>query len=173
MKAPERVEQVGELQITEDVGAQRRAWRMQGWGQLAVLLFVVAGAFGVFGGGLLGDGTASDPTGRVRLQYARFARLESPAALRFVIAPELVHQGEITLWIEAPYMHANAVQNVSPRPAREETAGERIVYHFAASEAGAPVAVVFRLKPQSVGRRSGRAGVSDGAEVSFADFVYP
>ena len=45
------VHRVGDLELDEHIGFQRRSWRVQRIGQIVVVLVVLAALAGLFGGG--------------------------------------------------------------------------------------------------------------------------
>lgn len=146
---------------------------MQTWGQLAILLFVGAGALGAFGGSWLGNRTESDAASQLEITHPRFARLASRCEMRFSITPELIQGDRVELWVEAAFLHALSIERIMPDPEREEIRGNRVVFRIPVSAPQGPVPVVLQMKPNRRGWIAGRAGVVGGPELPVSQFVYP
>lgn len=156
----------------DDIEFHRRSWRLQRIGQGLVAAIVVAGSVGFFGGGGISRGRISDPAHRIDVSYERIVRAHSPFAIRVTIAPELVRDGEAAIWLANGLFAGVRIENLTPRPLREEFAAQRVVYHFAAAGDG-PMTAVFWFDASGAGRRHSRMGVVGGPEVELDRWVMP
>ena len=68
------------------------------------------------------------------------------------------------------YLDSVQVERVTPDPAKVESTGEWLVYHFGGQ---APLAVTFHIRPEDFGTLTGAAQTADGASVVFHQFIYP
>lgn len=71
------IQRVGELETSQDIDLQSRAWAVQrvGWGVIA--LTVLAALLGLFGPGLFNNATAGSKEAPLWLEYKRFGRFQS------------------------------------------------------------------------------------------------
>ena len=72
---------VGDLELDQDLGFQRREWSLQRIGWWALTGFVVVASLGLFGGGPLSRGRVGDPGAAVWIEYERFVRVGARARL--------------------------------------------------------------------------------------------
>ena len=64
----------GPRELDRHLPFQRREWRAQQIGWIALGLFLAAALAGLFGGGPLSSARASDPGGGLTVDYQRFVR---------------------------------------------------------------------------------------------------
>lgn len=164
---------VGDLEIAEDIEFQRHQWAAQRIAAIGMAAVIILAALGLFGTGVLSAATVGDADGPLSLDYERFVRREGQATLAFRIAPDQVSGGQIQLWIDAGYMSAIDVEQVTPEPADVQTQGDRLVFVFTATASTGPHAIAISMRPQDMGRLRGEAGIVDGATIAFTQVVYP
>jgi hypothetical protein len=170
-----RGRQVGELQINEDLGFQRRLWRFQTIGRIVMALVLVAALLGLLGPGLLSNG-ASDDSPQAGLgvkEYERFLRFMKPTTLRIGLEPGAVMEGEARIWLDRQYVEGFQIQHVTPQPERVEAGSRGLTYVFNVEDPNQPTAFWFDLQPQKMGLLQGRVGLEGKEPVSFKQFVYP
>jgi len=159
------------LRICEDMAFQRRTWLVErtGWIVLGVILIVaLLGYFG--GGGPAASTQTASEDGNLSMRYERFLRLRTPTQLRVVARSP---GRTLRLWIEREYFEAFEVTGVVPPPDRVETAADRYVYEFPLTAPGEAATILFHIEPTKAWRVSGRLGVEGGADLAFAQLVYP
>jgi hypothetical protein len=166
-----KLTRVGDLELLQDPDFQRREWRVQQVGRVLMALLVAGGLLGLFGGGPLSRASVTDAAG-LRVDYARFARVQSPTALRIHVHPRAVSAGRAEVWLDREYLLDGLVLAVDPTPAAVNVASDRLTYAFDVADPTRPAVVVLHLRLQRAGLRTGRVGTAGGS-VSFRQLVYP
>lgn len=163
-----------ELEISEDLNFQRASWKVQRVGWVVMILLAFAALAGLFGGGPLSHAVAGNLSSGIALEYERFTRLNAPQTIAFEIAPAGMESDSVArVWIDRAWIDSNQINEISPQPASSELDADRIVYTFKVSPSPAPLRVRFNLENRAVGRVRGRAGLVNGAVLSFSQFAYP
>jgi hypothetical protein len=166
------VKRVGDLEINEDLGFQRRMWAFQRVGWAVLVLVVMAALFGLLGPGLLSISATVGSEG-VALsveEYEQVLRYRKPTTLRLGMG---AGAGEARVWLDRKYLEGFQVQKVTPEPDSVEAGPDRLTYVFDVAELSEPTSVTFDLQPQKTGLLKGRVGLDDGEQLSFSQFVYP
>lgn len=167
------LQQVGDLEIGQDLKFQRREWTIQRIGWVVMALIAVAALLGLFGGGPLSEGSASAEDGSLELAHARLDRKRSPSELRLTIAGGTAQDGEVRVWLALPYLAGVEIQQIQPEPEQVEAGADRLVYVFRVSDPNQPAEVVFQLEHGTFGLKTGRVGLDGGPELEFRQLVYP
>ncbi|MCI0548840.1 MAG: hypothetical protein L0027_16345 [Candidatus Rokubacteria bacterium] len=162
--------------MEEDLAFQERSWRLQrlGWGLM--LIASLAAVLGLFGSGPLSRASIGSETGGpLRLEYARFVRVDAPSVLRVRIAAVGPgrERGTASLWLNREYLERMRVEEVLPPPVAVEARGPEMHYTFAASGEPAPLSVTFRLRPTAAGLLRADIGLPRGPVVPFTQIVFP
>jgi hypothetical protein len=158
------------LEIDQDLAFQQKMWRFQRFGWLALLLVALAAAVGVFGvNGPLSRQRASAEA--LQLEYQRFVRYETPAALTVQLAPQ--GGDSASLWLGQGFAERFLVEQIVPEPERVEATPERVTYTFATPRSGGPLQVTLHIRPQQPGPSVSLAGAGDGRPIEFYQFIYP
>ncbi|MGH7852538.1 MAG: hypothetical protein ACREP3_03810 [Candidatus Binatia bacterium] len=153
------------MEIDADFNFQRRFWVAQRVGWFFFALLIIAALVGFFGTGPMSRASAQGPG--LRIEYERFARLQQPTKIRFVLY-EARSASQIEL--SGGYFDAVQIEQITPLPSAVESAGDRLVYRFTGPS---PLSVTFHLKPEEFGSLAGAAKISGGNAVPFRQFVYP
>ena len=172
------MKRVGDLEVAEDLKAQRRNWAFAVVGSAVMIMVALAGLLGLFGGaGPLSRATGGDQNDTLYIQeYERFLRFGKPTTLHLSLdTAAAVEGGEIRLWINREYLKSLQLQEVDPQPDTVEVTPERLVYIFNAKEGSEdrPTEVTFELEPDEMGTLAGRVGLDGGESQTFEQFVYP
>jgi hypothetical protein len=153
------------LQIDEDLNFQRREWKIQRGGWVAMALVIIAALLGVFGTGPLSSATIEGEG--LRLEHERFCRLERGTDLRFTLAgtgdPAL-------LLIGGEYLDRVMIERITPEPVKVEGVSAGVVFQFVLQ---GPASVTFHLKPKKFGLAPGKARLGQAAPITFTQFIYP
>src|SRR5215217_4874876 len=110
------MKRVGDLQVAEDLRAQRRNWAFAAVG--SAVMVALAGLLGLFGGaGPLSRATVGGQKDTIYVQeYERFLRFGKPTTLHVSLdTTEAVEGGAIRLWINREYLKSIQVQEVDPQ----------------------------------------------------------
>ena len=162
------------LEIAEDMDFQRASWRVQRVGWVVMILLAFAALAGLFGGGPLSNRVAGELSSGVAIEYERFIRLDAPQAIVFEIAPTGMESDSVArVWLDRAWIDSNQINEISPQPVSSELYADRIVYAFKVSRSPVPLRVRFNLENRAMGRVRGRAGLVNGAPLSFEQFAYP
>lgn len=159
------------LEIDDDIDFQRKEWRVERIGWIAMALLGLIGLIGLFGEGPLATVTAAN--GPVEVQYDRFERLLSPAQMVFQIAPEAAQNDEVRLQMGRKLLDGLEVEDISPEPDSMELTPDHVVYVFKIKEPNAPLQITFDMETAKAGPHSGQVGIENGALVDVRQFVYP
>jgi hypothetical protein len=170
MPQPKRV---GSLEIAQDIDFQRREWRAQRIGWVVMALLVLAAMAGLTGNGVLARATAGGPADPIRLEYARFDRMQSPSSLRVEVAGDAVGGEVVELLIDRAYLQGVQIEKVVPEPESVRGAENDLLYVFAVAEPGRPLTVSFDLRHNDFGVKGGRVALPDGPALEFGQIVYP
>ena len=133
------IQNVGSLEIDQDLDFQKKEWRLQriGWGIMALL--IVAALLGLTGSGPLARATSGDAGALLQVEYSRFVRLDAPVTLEIEIAGEAVASHQVELRVERAYLQDISVEQIVPEPDEVRSAGEQLIFVFAVDEPGQPV----------------------------------
>jgi hypothetical protein len=167
------MKQVGDLEIAEDMEAQRRSRAFQLIGSTLMAVVALAGLLGLFGGaGPLSRATTGSQKAPLSIDgYERFLRFSKPTTLQAHLDPT---GGEARVWLSRENVESVQLQEIDPQPNRVEAAPDRFVYVFdAAARSDRPATITFGLQPDQIGPLEGRMGLDGGTSLTFGQFVYP
>jgi hypothetical protein len=162
---------VGSLEVGQDLAFQQREWKVQRAAWVVALLILVAGFAGLLGGGPLSQTEAS--SGPLALEYDRFARQRSPAALTIRVDPGVAVDGEIPIWLDRAFLEKVDVEHIMPEPTTMEVGSDRVIYRFAVETPEQPAEITFAIQPHEPGVARGWLGLVDGADIAFDQVIYP
>lgn len=165
------VQQVGDLEIAEDLHYQRRAWTIQRIGRAVMALIIAAALAGLIGTGPLSSAVAH--SGPLHVAYHRFERLNAPGLLSIRVAGNVAAGNQIRIWLDRDYVDSLQVQQITPQPAQTLVGANRLIYVFDVAAGNRQTVIVFDLRFQAFGLHHGRVGLVGGPVASFRQFVYP
>ncbi len=169
----QRLPQVGELEIDQDIRFQHAVWVVQrvGWAVMATL--IALSLTGLLGGyGPLNQAVVRN--GDLAVEYERVVRHSGEARLAVAVQPALIRDGTFRVWVDRSWWQSMELES-APLPEAESSSvsEEIVVYEFASADPTVPARVEFTLKPDGLGPQAGRVGIIDGPLVSFGQFVLP
>lgn len=165
-----------DLELDHDEEFQSRSYRVQVVAWVALLLFLLAGALGVFGGGgPLSQAEAGRSAGLIRSEYERFGRLDSPLITKvFVGRGGADADGRVRLWVSKAYLDKVAGERITPEPEASFTAADHSVFVFQLTDARQPIDVVFYFNTEVMGRLHGQIGLVGRPDtLEIQQFIYP
>ncbi|MDQ2654906.1 MAG: hypothetical protein M3Z20_17880 [Chloroflexota bacterium] len=167
------IQNVGSLEIDQDLDFQQKEWRLQRicWSIMALL--IVAALLGLTGSGPLARAAAGDAGAPLQLEYSRFVRLNAPTTLDIEIAGEAIAGDQVELRVARAYLQDVSVEQIVPEPAEVRSAGDHLIFVFAVAQPGQPVAVTFDLRHTAFGPTSGQVGLADEMAVDFGQLILP
>lgn len=166
------VSRVGDIEINQDLCVQERTWRFQRAGWVAMALLALLGLTGLFGHGPVSRATAGKPADALWVEYERFGRYLDASVLKIHAQPSRTGV-PLRLWIASEYLTHVTVQQVTPSPSRTVLSEDGIVFEFTTAEDADRVLITMSLQFQSIGRLTGRLGLTNADPVRLGHFVYP
>jgi hypothetical protein len=133
------------------------------------VLILVAALAGIFGSGPLSTVEATSPDTLFQIQYARFARLDSPIELVIQAQPA---NNEIAIEIENQYLTHFKIEGISPEPVRTRAGQTQTEYVFE-SASREPAIIRMHMRATDFGSISGSLKLSTSQGVAVRHFIYP
>jgi hypothetical protein len=164
---------VGALEITEDIPAQEREWKVQRLAWTLMLILIVLALLGVFSTGPLSSAEHASDDGTLAIEYQRFVRHDGRTTVVIEASGSRAESGEVEVWVSNAYLHGVDLQGISPEPDQIRDAGDRRIMVFLVDDPATTLTVSFSIRPRDMGRLSGKVGVVDGPSVSFSQISYP
>ncbi|MFD1801522.1 hypothetical protein ACFSFZ_04815 [Mixta tenebrionis] len=156
--------------VQEHMRWQRIEWRIQQIGYAVLIAIVTGGACGLFSKGFLSDRRAVAPQGDLQVEYERFARQQSDAAMTIRLRPP--HSGSYRLTLSGDGVDNFQLQSIQPQPLRAESGEHSLTLWYQASNT-ARASIWLGGQPQSPGRYRFNVADSSGAQLQFTQWVYP
>ncbi len=159
------------FELEQDLRFQRVAWRVERVSWLIMALIVVAALAGVFGGGPLGHaraGAAGDP---LRIEYDRFARVQSNYTVR---ADAVVSTGasRLELRFGSDFLDMFHVEQITPAPISWQLTGDGAIAGFDV-KGGESVRVQVDGRFSRAGRVNAEFSRPGGPALRCTILVYP
>lgn len=161
------------LQINQDMPHQRREWRAQRIGWLAMALLLVAALAGLLGPGPLSSSVASAPDGALRVEYDRFERLQAPNELRIGLPADVAGAGSVRLRLNREFVENADIERFDPQPESVAVDADGFVYEFVVNPAGSAPTVIAHYQYRTAGSTPVRVSIEGGPAVAFSQWVYP
>ena len=162
------------IDVGEDIGFERREWKMERAAWLVMLVVVLAAVGGLFGNGLFSGTTRTSADGRLEIGYQRFARNASETTLKMSVSRALTtDEGELTILVSSTYLRRFVIRAVTPEPDSVEAVGDSLAYVFKLTAGTPRFEADFELEPRSTGWVRGTVGLEGRAPVRLSQFVYP
>jgi len=167
------IQRIGDIEIAEDLDAQRHHWIAERVGWTVIALVIPAAVLGLFGPGLLNRASVANADARLRLEYGHFGRYRAPTTLRLHLGPNATSGTKVGVWVDRNFIERVEVQTIIPPPDSAELGADRVTYVFRISDASRPAAITFYLEPERVGALAGRIGLENKPPLHFEQFIYP
>ena len=164
---------VGDLEVGQDLGFERRTWAVQRAAWVVMLLILAAALVGLVGRGPLSRATAGDPGSGLWAEYSRFERYQAPTVVRVHLGPGAGQGGKVRLWLSREFIETVDLEHVYPEPEAVEAAADRLTYVLATPDPSQPLAITYQFKSQQYWGRPVRLGLEAGPELQFSQFFYP
>jgi hypothetical protein len=164
---------VDSLEINEDRPHEKCFWRVERAAWAIWFLVLLAALAGLLGPGPLSKKVRSDSDQRLRVEYNRFDRYQSPATLKIDVRPDVAEDNEIKLALNRTFIEAIELRRIDPEPDSTETDGESIVYIFKTPDLKQVAKIIFHYEGNKSGNVPVRVSVPKGPEVHFSQFFYP
>jgi hypothetical protein len=153
------------------LGFQRRSWRVERLGWLAMLGLVLAGLLGAFGGsGWLAGATATTPDGALRITYHRVQRKMLPTVFR-IEALRPPPEGRLQLRLGESLPAQWRMRSLLPPPAESRSDAQGLVLTLHAGGPGP--ALALEAEPEGAGIFRLAIGFADGPPAILRILVWP
>ena len=163
---------VGNLEIGEDLDFQRKEWRFERAGWIAMALLLVLALLGLFGSGPLSAGRAQ--AGPLAVEYPRFTRYQSQSELRITVDGAQTGGESARVLVSRAYLESFQIEAIIPEPESTQLTQDNVIYEFQTAEAGQPLTITFHLQSEGLGSIEGQVGLEGDAEPArYRTFVYP
>ncbi len=162
----------GDLEIDENLAVQKREAQAESIGQGFLAAFLLAALLGLFGGGPFSQATAGADDSALRVEYARFSRMQASTDLKVYARPQVTQDGTTTVSFTQESLQDVQVVAISPA-ALDERGGSGLVRYRFRLVAGEPAVITFRVKVERAGLRQSRVQLDSGPAVEFQQWVYP
>jgi len=167
-------EKIGTIELAQDLGFQRRTWKVQRAGWIVMLLLIVAAIVGLFGRGPASSAHLGSPETPLAADYERFVRLDAPETLTIYLrATALRADSTAEIWLDRSWLAGNDLRSITPAPDRASAGADRMIYTFRLDPSSLPARITYELESRSLGRIRGRMGLVSGPSWTFSQFGYP
>lgn len=167
-----RVRPVTSLELDQDAGALRRAWRFERIGWVVIAVSIGAGLAGALGDGPLSSASVVSADGRASVHLERVVRYNAPSAVEVRLAPDAGSDTIVTVSLDTAYLRAVEILRVAPEPVRVRASPDRVEYHMLRPDPARSMTITFSIQPGTPGRHRLRLGLIGGS-VEFDQLVLP
>lgn len=158
------------LQLDEDLPHQRRRWKMERRGWIAVAVLVLAGMLGLFGPGLLTERESSSGE-EFRLTWHSVVRRDTSVPITVRVQPGSAE--EVTIGVSQGYLQSVQIEGITPEPTGSAVRSDEVLFRFAVLGSD-PVAIRIHSRAVDVGILRGRVRLEGSdAVVNFTQWVQP
>ena len=150
--------------VEQDYSFLEKEWQTLRVGWILLILFVLAGLLGLFGGGLFSEVSAETGIGRIR--YERFLRHSTPSVI--MIESDLV-MNDSSVFINSTYLRKVKIEQIDPRPVSTSVIGNQVRFRFSSGDCRQ---IIFHISPyQGSGSQVLELGMGGRKEV-IKQFIY-
>ena len=167
-----RARPVTSLDLEQDPGAVRRAWRFERVGWVVIAFAIAGGLAGAFGDGPLSSASVASVDGRVGVHLDRVVRYNAPSTLEVRLAPDGVGDTIVVVSLDTAYLRGVDVIRVTPEPVRVRASADRVEYHMLRPDPASELTITFAIQPGTPGRHRVQLGTTSGS-VEFDQLVLP
>jgi hypothetical protein len=162
----------GDLEIDEDLAAQRWEWRFQVVGAAFLALVVLGALAGLFGHGPASWATDRSEDDRLVVEWPRFARRGGTVTISVTVDAGLATDGRFEVSVDRELAEALGIRRIEPEPDAVEAAGPTIVHVFTQRTPSDDLHATFDLQPSGMWGVGGEIAVGD-RRVRIEPFLYP
>lgn len=168
------IARIGDIEINENMPAQRRAWAIRRAGWAAMALFVLAGLAGLLGPGPLSSRIAGARGSALWAEYNRFERYQSPSEMRIHLGAGAAREGKVRLSLPRHFIEHIHITRIDPEPEAVTAGTDRFTYTFTVPDGGGPTTATFHLEPNVYGGMPVRVWLDGGPQfLEFEQFYFP
>lgn len=163
----------GDLHVDQDLGFEKREWRVQIVGRFLMIAIVAAALLGFFGAGPVSLTEARDATGDLSVVYEHYGRRGSTTNLTVTVEPAAFTNGNAAVWVSSDYLGKMQVDAVTPAPDQVTAQDDGYVYAFPVGQPEDAVVVTFDFTIDSMGPATGRIGLPGAEPLELDHFFTP
>lgn len=152
-----------DLEIDEQFHLQEKGWVIQRVGWIIIILVMIAGGLGVFGGGFVSKKSSS--SGNIKAEYERFFRYETEMK---VLVESSNHISSISF--SQQYLKDFRIIRFVPEFDNNNTTENEVRYNFLP---GQNHIVTVYLIPKDYGTIGGTMKVNEINNITLNHFIYP
>lgn len=167
------MQEIGDLQINEDIAFQEKEWTAQRVGWAAMILIVLLAAAGLFGHGPISWTSAATDDGDLEVSFERFGRRGGSQAVTITAAASAATSSSWEIDVSRDYTGAVQINSVTPQPDSVETIQGALRYTFPQAEPGADLEVTLSITPDTLWGASGDIRLAGGEPVTVRQFFFP
>lgn len=159
--------------VREDMAWQCRMWEVERWGWAALAILAALALLGVFSNGPWSRASATDPSGRLTVEYERFHRNGAQTGMRVRSAAE--PEGELTtLRLSPTFLEAFEITAITPEPVDQAAGPDGIRMAFRTRPAGSgPWTVHLSIRPMRPGWVRSEIALAGRTPARFTQLVFP
>ncbi len=156
--------------VREDMALQRRFWRFERVGWLALLMLIALALAGLFSKGPLSHVQARTADARLQVEYERFSRngAQEDLVISTHSAPGRIHY----VVMGGELLRGYSIETMYPLPAPSRSRGQDLLVPLQADAQGLAT-LYLTLRSNGVGRYRGVIGLQDGPALDIGKFIYP
>lgn len=173
-KRDEVVRRVDDLEIAENMQAQRRLWKFQRVGRIVAVLILALSVAGVFGDGPLSSHVLE--SGGSSVAYERITHRDAPQVFRFKVPIALAEAGKLQVAIASDTFARLRLEQIVPEPSTATLGPTGTVYQFDVTTAPASsghVELSFAAEATQVGVHEEHFSIANGPTLALLQLVLP
>jgi hypothetical protein len=161
-----------EFDTPQRLRQQRREWRVERAGWIAIGALLVAALAGAFGPGPLTHRTARSVDASLELDYYTIERREAPVELRFRLKSDAAG-GAVQLRLPQSLVDVVSIESLTPPPLAIEADDGAVVYSFRHRRAEHLFPIVLRVKYYTYGAKDHQFATDGGSPITIRQWVLP
>lgn len=167
---PERCWTSRSQPVAEDMDLQRKTWKFERCGWVALTGVIALAVLGCFANGPVSSTSAADASGRLRVVYERLQRAGVPTRLELRIASGA--QDPVAVHLSEAFVRSFHIEAVHPEPASQHARKNGVEMVFHPARDGTPT-VRLAVRPRGLWLSSSEVGLAGEGPVRLTHFVFP
>ncbi len=161
----------GEFEINQDLQFQRRMWKAERIGWIAMAVLLAGALLGLFGNGPMSWITTSNDS--LIVEYQRFGRQQSALQLRVYLRAGLSNKDNLFFELNRAFVANVQVMRITPKPDVEQPISDGIRLIWSSNAEDGSMLVTISYQPEHIGWLTPSLSVGDADSLSIRQFIYP
>ncbi|HEX8818821.1 MAG TPA: hypothetical protein VF794_02755 [Archangium sp.] len=161
----------GDLEIEENMGAQRRLWKIQRAGRAVAVLILALGLAGAFGGGPLSHQTAS--SGGCSIEYERIGYRDTSQAYRLKLSSEVARSGKVRVSLDNEALSRMQLDQIVPEPAMTRLTADGTLFEFEVEAGEGQREIRFVFQSEAAGLQTTRIDIESCPTIRLEQLFLP